>query len=398
MNFSFLFILLLIVLGFTHKTLDISRRMLVVIVSVLILLAISYNVKEKFQAGATTSAIEYTNCNSSEDCPEATNVRVTNLDRTSQDIINSTGAFTNNDTIVNVKIEAPLLEIPRASFKGCTNLENVLITANITKIDLEAFGNCTKLKTINFSENSNLRLIREKAFLHCVRLNSITIPDSVDTIGDQAFSIIPDWNDSGTKAPGNILNINLPEKFVNREDLTRIGINLENSELIVNGNSIDSIPSSPTTTTGLPGTTTANGTTTSMAPTTTTGLPGTTTANGTTTSMAPTTTTGLPGTTTANGITSSTPQTSSTTTGLPGTTTANGTTSSTPQTSTSRLTSAATQQLIGTTNTMREEVKRYLLFDGSIVKNLLDYLDMEDDSESIVNRNIRSEIFNLLKK
>ena len=49
MNFSFLFILLLLVLGFTYKTLNISKIMLALIILLLIILAVSYNIKEYFQ-------------------------------------------------------------------------------------------------------------------------------------------------------------------------------------------------------------------------------------------------------------------------------------------------------------------------------------------------------------
>ena len=49
MNFSFLFILLLLVLGFTYKTLNISKKMLALIILLLIILAVSYNIKEYFQ-------------------------------------------------------------------------------------------------------------------------------------------------------------------------------------------------------------------------------------------------------------------------------------------------------------------------------------------------------------
>lgn len=49
MNFSFLFILLLLVLGFTYKTLNISKKMLALIILILIILVVSYNIKENFQ-------------------------------------------------------------------------------------------------------------------------------------------------------------------------------------------------------------------------------------------------------------------------------------------------------------------------------------------------------------
>ena len=55
MNFTFLIILSLLTLGFTYETLKISQKQLTIIILVLLILLVSYNVKETFQT-QTTSA------------------------------------------------------------------------------------------------------------------------------------------------------------------------------------------------------------------------------------------------------------------------------------------------------------------------------------------------------
>ena len=60
MNFTFLVILSLLTLGFTYETLKISQKQLTIIILVLLILLVSYNVKETFQA-QTTAAIDASN-------------------------------------------------------------------------------------------------------------------------------------------------------------------------------------------------------------------------------------------------------------------------------------------------------------------------------------------------
>ena len=48
MNFTFLVILSLLTLGFTYETLKISHKQLCVIILAILVLLVSYNIKEKF--------------------------------------------------------------------------------------------------------------------------------------------------------------------------------------------------------------------------------------------------------------------------------------------------------------------------------------------------------------
>ena len=48
MNFTFLVILSLLTLGFTYETLKISHKQLCLIILVILVLLVSYNIKEKF--------------------------------------------------------------------------------------------------------------------------------------------------------------------------------------------------------------------------------------------------------------------------------------------------------------------------------------------------------------
>ena len=56
MNFTFLVILSLLTLGFTYETLKISQKQLCVIILILVLLLVSYNIKEKFDSNGSNGS------------------------------------------------------------------------------------------------------------------------------------------------------------------------------------------------------------------------------------------------------------------------------------------------------------------------------------------------------
>ena len=119
-------------------------------------------------------------------------------------------AFANNYSLIGVNISKSIKLIDEASFYSCVNLKTVIFEEESTleAINRDAFMACgltsiiipnslktigvdafsySGLKTVTFEENSELELIGYNAFRVCRDLVSIVIPEGVTTIQNSAF-------------------------------------------------------------------------------------------------------------------------------------------------------------------------------------------------------------------
>lgn len=99
---------------------------------------------------------------------------------------------------VNVNFESPslLTVIPKKGFLSCRKLSEITLPSTIESIGDSAFQYCVKLQNVNFVEavtrSSNaasaMKSIGDAAFFYCSSLSSIEIPDGVEHIGGRAFA------------------------------------------------------------------------------------------------------------------------------------------------------------------------------------------------------------------
>ncbi|MBQ7625025.1 MAG: bacterial Ig-like domain-containing protein, partial [Clostridia bacterium] len=91
-------------------------------------------------------------------------------------------------------VKAGTKTIADNAFYKCTSLTSVTIPDSVTSIGSDAFNGCAKLTNITIPDS--VTSIGDWAFSSCTELTSITIPDSVTSIGGGAFHNTGYYNNS----------------------------------------------------------------------------------------------------------------------------------------------------------------------------------------------------------
>ena len=89
-------------------------------------------------------------------------------------------------SLTSVTIGNGVTSIGNSAFYGCRSLTSVNIPDSVTSIGNDAFRGCSSLTSVTIPDS--VTSIRSYAFNGCSSLTSVAIPDSVTSIGNGAFS------------------------------------------------------------------------------------------------------------------------------------------------------------------------------------------------------------------
>ncbi len=97
------------------------------------------------------------------------------------------GIFANNGNIKTLIVSENLLGIGDYAFYRCGYLESITLGNGLNTVGNGAFSDCVNMKSINLDIGSNLNQIGDHAFYNCQSLKDFTLPIQVSLIGDSAF-------------------------------------------------------------------------------------------------------------------------------------------------------------------------------------------------------------------
>ena len=100
-----------------------------------------------------------------------------------------TGIGTTTDTNIVIPSEyngMPVKEIRKRAFEGCDSLESITIPNSVASIGDSAFEYCTSLTSVSIGDG--VASIGDSAFKYCHSLANVSIGVSVASVGAQAFA------------------------------------------------------------------------------------------------------------------------------------------------------------------------------------------------------------------
>ena len=103
-------------------------------------------------------------------------------------VLTGIGSCLDTDIIIPPVYEnIPVGAIKAAAFRRNSSITSITVPSSVLTIGETAFSDCEKLAKVVFEDGSQLESIETSAFEYCQSLKEFTIPDYVTSIGDYAL-------------------------------------------------------------------------------------------------------------------------------------------------------------------------------------------------------------------
>lgn len=95
------------------------------------------------------------------------------------------GAFAGNTALTAVSFPSSLKYVGNAAFLGCSEIADITLPNGLISVGSNAFEDCASAASVNIPENV---VIGEEAFRGCIAIQTLMVPASVTSIGENAFA------------------------------------------------------------------------------------------------------------------------------------------------------------------------------------------------------------------
>ena len=131
--------------------------------------------------------------------------------------IRSYGLF-NEQNLIQVEIPSSVIEIKASAFSSCSNLQTVRIGTGVTSVELNAFNSCSSLNKVYYdgdiaswcgitfasSDNCNPLTTAKNLYINNERVTAIVFPNTTTTIKD---FVLAGWNGTSVTIPESVTSI-----------------------------------------------------------------------------------------------------------------------------------------------------------------------------------------------
>lgn len=117
-------------------------------------------------------------------------------------------AFRRMNSCKKVTMSKNVVSIPDWAFCGSSKLETVIFPEGcLLESTGKSFNGCTSLSSINLENCTSLKTLGDAVFGSCTSLRKISLPDSIEKIGSQAFYKIGEFELASDYLPKNLKTI-----------------------------------------------------------------------------------------------------------------------------------------------------------------------------------------------
>lgn len=88
---------------------------------------------------------------------------------------------------INISENSKLNYIGMQAFEDNYTLKSFYLPKNVEEVRFSTFNGCIALESFTFAQDSQLKLINERAFMFCEKLDNVQLPNSLATIANSAF-------------------------------------------------------------------------------------------------------------------------------------------------------------------------------------------------------------------